>query len=108
MGIIAADKIGSAAGPANPSSIVRVIDHVTKPKIGDFRINDPEVLQKFYKLDHTAVKLQKKFIYGLTETNREAIKSAKYIANPVCRGVKSEHIISATKQNALLSEVFTD
>jgi N-acetyl-gamma-glutamyl-phosphate/LysW-gamma-L-alpha-aminoadipyl-6-phosphate reductase len=51
---------------------------------GDFRIDDAEVFRKFYKLEHTAADLQKQFVYGLTETNREAIKQAKYIANPGC------------------------
>jgi N-acetyl-gamma-glutamyl-phosphate reductase common form len=51
---------------------------------GDFRINDAEVFQKFYKLEHTARDLQKQFVYGLTETNREQIKQANYIANPGC------------------------
>src|SRR5215203_819444 len=43
---------------------------------GDFRINDADIFQKFYKLEHTAQDLQKEFVYGLTETNREQIKSA--------------------------------
>jgi len=51
---------------------------------GDFRINDKDVFKQFYKLDHTATDLQKQFVYGLTETNREAIKTANYIANPGC------------------------
>lgn len=51
---------------------------------GDFRINDKDVFKQFYKLEHTADDLQKQFFYGLTETNREQIKSAKYIANPGC------------------------
>jgi N-acetyl-gamma-glutamyl-phosphate reductase len=51
---------------------------------GDFRINDAEVFERFYKLKHTATDLQSKFVYGLTETNREQIKSAQYIANPGC------------------------
>lgn len=51
---------------------------------GDFRIDDAEIFKQFYKLDHTATDLQSKFVYGLTETNREAIKSAQYIANPGC------------------------
>lgn len=51
---------------------------------GDFRIDDPEIFKQFYKLDHTATDLQREFVYGLTETNREGIKSAKYIANPGC------------------------
>ncbi|CAN5350849.1 N-acetyl-gamma-glutamyl-phosphate reductase [soil metagenome] len=51
---------------------------------GDFRIDDPEVFKKFYKLDHSATELQSNFIYGLVETNRESIRSAQYIANPGC------------------------
>ncbi len=51
---------------------------------GDFRINDSDVFREFYKLEHTAPDLQAKFVYGLTETNREQIKSAQYIANPGC------------------------
>ncbi len=51
---------------------------------GDFRINDKEVFKEFYKLEHTADELQNKFVYGLTETNREKIKQAKYVANPGC------------------------
>ena len=51
---------------------------------GDFRIDDPDVFKKFYKLDQTAADLQNEFVYGLTETNREIIKNAKYIANPGC------------------------
>ncbi len=61
------------------SGDVKVID-----LSGDFRIDDAETFQKFYKLEHTATDLQKQFVYGLTETNREQIKTAKYIANPGC------------------------
>lgn len=51
---------------------------------GDFRIDDKDVFKQFYRLARTADELQKKFVYGLTETNREAIKTARYIANPGC------------------------
>jgi len=51
---------------------------------GDFRISDPEVFRQFYRLDHSAVEIQRQFIYGMTETNREQICSAAYIANPGC------------------------
>ena len=64
--------------PQLPSS-VKAIDIS-----GDFRIDDPEVFKRFYKLDHTATDLQKGFVYGLTETNRENIRTAQYIANPGC------------------------
>lgn len=51
---------------------------------GDFRLDDNDVFKEFYKLDHTARELQSQFVYGLTETNREAVRSAQYIANPGC------------------------
>jgi len=51
---------------------------------GDFRIDDPAVFEKFYKTEQTASGLQASFVYGLTETNREAIKNASFIANPGC------------------------
>ncbi|MEO6049783.1 MAG: N-acetyl-gamma-glutamyl-phosphate reductase [Pyrinomonadaceae bacterium] len=51
---------------------------------GDFRIDDADTFKEFYKLEQTAGDLQKLFVYGLTETNRDAIKAAHYIANPGC------------------------
>lgn len=51
---------------------------------GDFRIDDKDVFRQFYKLEHTADELQRKFVYGLTETNREKIKTAQFVANPGC------------------------
>lgn len=50
---------------------------------GDFRIDDADIFKEFYKIDH-AGDFQSDFVYGLTETNREAIRSANYIANPGC------------------------
>ncbi|HMT09388.1 MAG TPA: N-acetyl-gamma-glutamyl-phosphate reductase [Pyrinomonadaceae bacterium] len=50
---------------------------------GDFRIDNAVVFKEFYKLDH-AGDIQQNFVYGLSETNREAIKNAEYIANPGC------------------------
>jgi N-acetyl-gamma-glutamylphosphate reductase len=49
---------------------------------GDFRIDDADVFRQFYKLEKS--NLQKDFVYGLTELNREKIKSADKIANPGC------------------------
>ena len=61
------------------SEKVKVID-----LSGDFRIDDSDVFRTFYKLEHTAPDLQNKFVYGLTETNSEAIRNAQYVANPGC------------------------
>ncbi|HEX5884257.1 MAG TPA: N-acetyl-gamma-glutamyl-phosphate reductase [Pyrinomonadaceae bacterium] len=51
---------------------------------GDFRLRDQAVFEKHYKQPHTAMSSQAEFVYGLTETNREAIKQARLIANPGC------------------------
>lgn len=50
---------------------------------GDFRIDDADIFRQFYKLEH-AGEIQSEFVYGLTETSREAIRSAHFIANPGC------------------------
>jgi len=51
---------------------------------GDFRLRDQSIFEKHYKQPHTAMSAQVEFVYGLTETNREAIRSARLIANPGC------------------------
>ena len=51
---------------------------------GDFRLRDQSVFEKHYKQPHTAMHAQPEFVYGLTETNRDAIREARLIANPGC------------------------
>ncbi|MBP7376553.1 MAG: N-acetyl-gamma-glutamyl-phosphate reductase, partial [Pyrinomonadaceae bacterium] len=65
--------------------IPKLRDHVRAIDLsGDFRIDDPDIFSEFYKQEQSQPELQRKFVYGLTETNREAIKTARYIANPGC------------------------
>lgn len=70
---------------------------------GDFRIDDPDVFRQFYKLDHTAMSLQESFVYGLTETNREAIRGAQYIANPGCFATATLLALAPMVKSGLLS-----
>src|SRR5688500_9127947 len=51
---------------------------------GDFRLRDREIFQQHYGREHTAMESQSDFVYGLTETNREAVRDARLIANPGC------------------------
>ena len=51
---------------------------------GDFRLDDSDVFEQFYKQKQSQPEFQERFVYGLTETNRDAIRSAQYIANPGC------------------------
>lgn len=51
---------------------------------GDFRLNDRAEFAQHYGGEHTAMPLQSEFVYGLTETNRAAIREARLISNPGC------------------------
>src|SRR5882672_1431014 len=51
---------------------------------GDFRLSDQEIFEQHYGRPHTAMQSQTGFVYGLTETNRGAIRGARLIANPGC------------------------
>lgn len=50
----------------------------------DFRIRDPELWSKWYGQPHGAPELLKEAVYGLPETQREKIGSARLIAVPGC------------------------
>jgi N-acetyl-gamma-glutamyl-phosphate reductase len=68
---------------------------------GDFRIDDAAVFEKYYKQQH-AGEIQSNFVYGLTETNRETVKSAKYIANPGCFATATLLALSPMVKSGLL------
>ncbi|HKR59496.1 MAG TPA: N-acetyl-gamma-glutamyl-phosphate reductase [Pyrinomonadaceae bacterium] len=51
---------------------------------GDFRLRDKTEFEARYGREHTAMEAQSDFVYGLTETNREAIRGARLISNPGC------------------------
>jgi N-acetyl-gamma-glutamyl-phosphate reductase len=78
------------------SSNVKAID-----LSGDFRINDASIFEQFYKQKH-AGEIQSQFAYGLTETNRESIKDAKYIANPGCFATATLLALSPMVKSGLL------
>lgn len=80
------------------NSNVRVID-----LSGDFRISDPSVFKEYYQVDQTAPDLQKKFVYGLTETNRDAIASARLVANPGCFATATSLALAPLVKSGLLS-----
>jgi N-acetyl-gamma-glutamyl-phosphate reductase len=51
---------------------------------GDFRLSDPIEFKQYYGGEHSAMNLQKQFVYGLTEVNRDQIRKSNRIANPGC------------------------
>ena len=50
----------------------------------DFRLEDPDVYETWYKAKHTAPHLLDEAVYGLPEINRIAIETARLVANPGC------------------------
>ncbi len=50
----------------------------------DFRIKDLSVWEQWYGMSHACPALVAEAVYGLPEINREAIRSARLVANPGC------------------------
>ncbi len=50
----------------------------------DFRLEDPDMYQAWYKAAHTAPHLLDEAVYGLPEINKIAIETARLVANPGC------------------------
>ena len=50
----------------------------------DFRISDIVEWEKWYKMKHACPELVAEAVYGLCEVNREAVRSARVVANPGC------------------------
>ena len=69
---------------------------------GDFRIDDADIFRTYYKLEH-ASEVQQRFVYGLTETNRDAIRNATHIANPGCFATATLLALAPMVKSGLLS-----
>ncbi len=50
----------------------------------DFRLRDPQEYARWYGAEHPAPDLLSLAAYGLTELNREAVRSSRLVANPGC------------------------
>jgi N-acetyl-gamma-glutamyl-phosphate reductase len=50
----------------------------------DFRLQDLEEFERFYKMKHTAPDLVREAVYGLCELHRDKIRRARLVANPGC------------------------
>lgn len=50
----------------------------------DFRLQDTDVFEKWYKMPHSCPDILTEAVYGIPELYREQIKTAKVIGNPGC------------------------
>jgi N-acetyl-gamma-glutamyl-phosphate reductase len=75
----------------------------------DYRIKNPSLYKKYYKISHKDKKNLKKAVYGLGEIFKEKIKNAQLVANPGCYATT---IILALypllKEGIIKSSVFVD
>src|SRR3546814_3073333 len=62
---------------------VRIIDLAA-----DFRLQDTQVFQQWYKMPHACPEILKQSVYGLVELNRAKIAAAQVVGNP---GRSEEH-----------------
>src|SRR5437588_9230525 len=70
---------------------------------GDFRLQDASVFAQHYGREQTAMAAQAEFVYGLTETNRDVIKTARRVANPGCFATATLLGLAPLVANNLLS-----
>jgi N-acetyl-gamma-glutamyl-phosphate reductase common form len=70
---------------------------------GDFRLSDSVSFAQHYGREHAAMDAQAQFVYGLTETNREVIRTARCIANPGCFATATLLGLAPLVANDLLS-----
>lgn len=68
----------------------------------DFRLSDPAEYKKWYGLDHAAPELQKTAVYGLTEFNRDAIKSARLVAGTGCNAATVQFALRPLIEKAVI------
>ncbi len=84
--------------------VPRLPDHVRVIDLsGDFRLDDAELFDRYYGLKHAGTDLQSQFEYGLTEGNREQIRSARYISNPGCFATAALLALSPMVASGLLT-----
>lgn len=50
----------------------------------DFRLRDPSVYERYYKMPHPAPELISEAVYGLSEVYGDQLAGAKLVANPGC------------------------
>jgi N-acetyl-gamma-glutamyl-phosphate/LysW-gamma-L-alpha-aminoadipyl-6-phosphate reductase len=72
-------KVSAKLAPALLATGAKIVD-----MSGDFRLRDAAAYQRFYGGVHPHPELLGRFVYGLPELHREAIKAAQAVASPGC------------------------
>lgn len=90
--------------PALLEKGVKVIDLAA-----DFRLSNPADWKQWYGVDHACPDLLDEAVYGLPEMNREAIQSARLVANPGCYPTATQlGLLPLVKGNLVEGSVIVD
>jgi N-acetyl-gamma-glutamyl-phosphate reductase len=73
----------------------------------DFRLRDPELYEKWYG-PHGEPQLLADAVYGLTELNRERIRTAELVANPGCYPTAAVLALAPLAERGLIADVVID
>jgi N-acetyl-gamma-glutamyl-phosphate reductase len=76
---------------------VRVID-----MSGAFRLKDQSAYERFYGGPHARPELLERFVYGLPELNRDAIRGARFVSSPGCFATSIELALLPFAKRGLL------
>lgn len=68
----------------NVAKAVKAAGHRLIDIGSDFRLRDPAVYTRWYKVEHTATDLLAEAVYGLPELYRERVKETWLVGNPGC------------------------
>src|SRR5262245_37522958 len=78
-------KVTAAKVPELVELGVKIVD-----MSGDFRLKDVAAYERYYGAQHPCPELLERFVYGLPELNRDAIRRARHVASPGCFATTTE------------------
>jgi [amino group carrier protein]-6-phospho-L-2-aminoadipate/5-phospho-L-glutamate reductase len=93
-------KVTAAKVPELVELGVKIVD-----MSGDFRLRDADSYREFYGGIHPVPELLGKFVYGLPELNRDAIRAARWVASPGCFATTIELTLLPLARAGLLDGV---
>ncbi|MED5250075.1 MAG: N-acetyl-gamma-glutamyl-phosphate reductase, partial [Pseudomonadota bacterium] len=74
----------------------------------DFRLADPKVYETWYGQPHPRPQLLERFVYGVPEINRPALKGATHVACAGCNATASTLALGPLARRNLISSVVID
>lgn len=74
----------------------------------DFRLRDPADYQRWYDKEHPAPEWLDRFVYGLPELNREAIRNSRYVSGVGCNATATNLALLPLAKKKLIERVVVE